>query len=270
MIRVRLGFTKARQLSDALAGAADKREIWLEDTKGKKWHSVGFVLLGEDRKVHLKLDQDKIPDVSEFNLDQIRKGDNSYLYFPVPNVHIKWLKIGDGEKVTVMPLDLDFERSLIGRLKDEDGYVRRSAAKRLSEFSRGSKDAVAALGVALKDKDEHVRVAVADALGEFGPAAKEAVPALIVALKDDYPNVCHFAAYALGKIGPAAKEAVPALTEALKDKDEEVREAAAEALGKIGPAAKDAVPALTEALKDEDKYARKAAQAALDKIQAEK
>jgi len=120
----------------------------------------------------------------------------------------------------------------IARLKHDDLYVRREAAKALGE--RGDARAVEPLIAALRnDGVSYVREEAAEALGKIGDA--RAVEPLIAALKHDNSydssGVQWRAGEALVKIGEPAVEPLMA---ALKDGDFDVRWRAAEALGKIG------------------------------------
>ena len=161
---------------------------------------------------------------------------------------------------TAWPQDETKIQTLINKLKDPEGGVRRDAAEALGKIGPDAKPAVPALSEAFKDKNEVVRLAAGVALARIVP---EGVPALIEALKDKNEVFRLAAAVALARIGP---EAVPALIEALKDEDKVVRVFAAIALAEIGPEAKAAVPDLIEALKDKDKDVRRVAAQALVKI----
>jgi len=61
---------------------------------------------------------------------------------------------------------------------------------------------VSVLRAALKDQDPFVRGSAADALGMIGPEAKDAVPALMAAHKDRDKYVRDLVAAALRKIAP--------------------------------------------------------------------
>ena len=85
---------------------------------------------------------------------------------------------------------------LINALKDEDSYVRGSAAEALGNIK--SDTAVQPLINALKDEDKHVRGHAAEALGNI--KLDTAVQLLINALKDEDSDVRRSAAGALGEI----------------------------------------------------------------------
>jgi len=146
-------------------------------------------------------------------------------------------KMSDSEKQ-------QFLKGVISKLKDDNGSVRKNAARALGII--GDAGAVEALEEALKDADVLVRGSATEALGAIGDAG--AVGALEEALKDGIVSVRVTAAWALGAIGNA--RAVEALEEALKDEAADVREYAAKALGHIGDS--KAVEALIGVLKDEE------------------
>jgi len=117
-------------------------------------------------------------------------------------------------------------------LGDEDVEVRETVVHVLRQLDGCG---APALGKALKDENRYLRITAAEALVKLGPEAKGAVPALSEALRDELAYVRERAAQALKRIGPEARAAVPALTEALEDANVEVRRAAAAALKKIDP-----------------------------------
>jgi HEAT repeat protein len=89
---------------------------------------------------------------------------------------------------------------LVGKLQDEDVYVRVRAAKQLTKMGPAARRAIPALTAALGDENFNVRWRAADALGAMGPKAKAAVPALTAQLKDEDLYAAHAAAMALRKI----------------------------------------------------------------------
>jgi HEAT repeat protein len=168
--------------------------------------------------------------------------------------------------------------ALLEALKDEDDFVRRSAAAalgRLGEIAAQRADVIPALLGALRDEDPWVRASAAEALGRLGEAATQhpgVIPALLEALKDEDDFLRWSAAAALGRLGEIAAqhpEVIPALLEALRDEHDFVRWNAAEALGRLGDAAAQrpgVIPALLEALRDESVFVRVPAAGALCKL----
>ncbi len=147
---------------------------------------------------------------------------------------------------------------LLSALKDEDGYVRGSAAGALAEI--GSEKVVEGLLSVLNDEYGLVRGNAADALVNIG--GEKVVEGLLSALKDEDSRMRECAAYALGNIG--SEKLVEELFSALKDEDSYVRKKAAGALVNIG--GEKVVEGLLFALKDEDFEVRESAARALGKI----
>ena len=95
--------------------------------------------------------------------------------------------------------------ALIPVLKDEEPYVRRSAANALGKI--GSTVAVPALQEALSDPEQLVRSSAVEALGDIG--TESVIQPLFSALSNPHHSVDREAAEALGNIGsPAAIEAL--------------------------------------------------------------
>jgi HEAT repeat protein len=187
--------------------------------------------------------------------------------------------------------------------RDQDRYVRRSAALALGQIRSKSEKVQAALGQALSEKEQIVRQNAAWALGKTDARA---APALVRALRDDSCDslVKRDAANALYAVGsdpevmrPAmdallrmcadkepevrkagltplvlmvtAKDtqAVPVLKGLLRDTDPEVRRFAAMTLSNIGgAAAADAVPILREALRTGNLEVRRSAALAMHNV----
>lgn len=169
---------------------------------------------------------------------------------------------------------------LVGRLTDQDPFVRVGAARALSALQldpaillpimekamesadattvHHALDAIAALGAPAVPrlvtalKHEKLRAAVAYALGQIGPPAASATPELAKLLSSNDSRVVTEAAVALAKIGPAANAAVPALAASLKQTECPNPHAIAYALGKMGPAAAAAKPDLMNQLGSKD------------------
>ncbi|KAF9929493.1 hypothetical protein FBU30_001507 [Linnemannia zychae] len=160
-------------------------------------------------------------------------------------------------------LSLDAVLALITAFKDEDAYVRSSAAKALWFQSTLSVDAVLALISVLKDENEEVRSSAASVLCIQSKLSQDAVLALISALKDENASVRSRAAKALGSQSTLSLDPVLALISALKDEDASVRSRAAKALGRQSTLSLDAILALISALKDENASVRSRAALAL-------
>ncbi|KAF9149983.1 hypothetical protein BGX20_005827, partial [Mortierella sp. AD010] len=120
---------------------------------------------------------------------------------------------------------------LIGALKDEDYYVRFSAAAALGEQSTLSELAIQSLIDALKDENVYVRDSAAAALDEQSTLSELAIQSLIDAFKDEDKDVRSSVAKVLGKQSTLSELAIQPLIGALKDKDKYVRRSAASALG---------------------------------------
>ncbi len=98
---------------------------------------------------------------------------------------------------------------LLGKLKDTDTRVRKSAARALGLIK--DKSAVPALIEILKGDDWRVRQAAVQALGQIKD--KSAVPALMEALKDDDWRVRFFAARALTSVKTTTQPATQPTTQ---------------------------------------------------------
>lgn len=165
----------------------------------------------------------------------------------------------------VHPDDLQLKRAaltqLVAQLKNQDPFVRTTAARALASLPPSPEIAGPIFEKALAGADETTMHYMLDTLAGLGP---KAVPRLIGALK--YPSLRAQIAYILGEIGPPAAAATPALAKLVNDEDVNVGIEAANALAKIGPDAKGSVPALVEALKQTEDRPRHAAAYALGKI----
>src|SRR4029078_2212983 len=183
---------------------------------------------------------------------------------------------------------------LVGRLSDQDAFVRAGAARALSALKPAPElllpimekamanadattvhhalDAIAALGAPAVPrlvaalKDEKLRAQFAYTRGEIGAPAASATGGLAKLLSGNDSRVVTEAAMALAKIGPAANAAVPALTASLKQSECPNPHAVAYALGKIGPTAAAAKPELSNLLSSKDQSAAVVAAWALTKI----
>ena len=151
----------------------------------------------------------------------------------------------------VHPEDKELRREvtekLVARLKEQDPFVRATAARALAALPPAPEITAPIWEKALKDADESTMRHAMDALAALGPAA---VPRLTDALKHEKFRAD--VVYALGRIGPAAAGATGELAKLVEDKNSRVAHEAIIALGNIGPGAKDAVPALSKALAQTD------------------
>jgi HEAT repeat protein len=132
---------------------------------------------------------------------------------------------------------------LIHRLKDENAFVRLTAARALSSLQIDPKITVPVFEQVLADSDEATVHHALDALASLGKAA---VPRLIDAL--EHERLQGQVAYILGQIGPEAAPATDALAVLAADSSDRVANESVLALAKIGPVAKAAVPKLLAAL----------------------
>jgi HEAT repeat protein len=190
----------------------------------------------------------------------------------------------------------DVTRRLIGRLKDQDPFVRVQAARALSALPpapeitgpiwqeaiktadettiRHALDALAQLGAPAVPrliealKHENYRLEVIYVLAHIGPPAAPATPALAKLLADPNEQVAHEAALALAAIGPGAKEAAPELLARLEQVEDANAPAIVYALGKIDPGAAEVQAALAKALKSDDPHIALAAAWGLAQVDA--
>jgi HEAT repeat protein len=167
--------------------------------------------------------------------------------------------------------------SLVKALRDEDLFVRWSAARALGkiEASRrrakvpraaASKGVVDGLIRLLSDTDLDVQLAAAVALEAYGGDAGKATGALATASATGDPSFRLAAIHALGEIGEPAhtRSAAAQLAKAVGfQEDPRVRAEAARLLGRFGPAAQDSIGALRVALKDPEPSVSRAASEAL-------
>jgi HEAT repeat protein len=150
---------------------------------------------------------------------------------------------------------------LVGRITDEDPYVRVAAARALAALPPAPEITVPIFERALQNADETTAHYALDALASLGAPA---VPRLIEVLK--HKKLRSQASYILGEIGPAAAAATESLAKLVNDDDVQVATEAIIALSKIGPGAEGAVPALLAALQSDESPNRSAIIYALGKI----
>lgn len=143
-------------------------------------------------------------------------------------------------------------------LKDENLYVRGSAAAALGARGPTAAATAPALAARLYAEDEEfgVKVSVLRALGAMGPKAKVALPTIIRFVEDGEQGQIGREAgiKALGTVGRGHKSALGALRTALSGG--ELRVAAARALTGWGPEAAPALPELKMALRGDDAMLR--------------
>ncbi len=136
---------------------------------------------------------------------------------------------------------------MIGRITDQDPYVRLAAARALAALPPAPEITIPLFERALQNADEATAHHALDALAALGPPA---VPRLIDVLK--HKKLRSQVSYILGEIGPPAAPATADLAKLACDDDFQVASEAAIALAKIGPGAKGAVPALSAALRKKE------------------
>jgi HEAT repeat protein len=135
---------------------------------------------------------------------------------------------------------------IVASLKDQDPFVRVSAARALAALPPAPEITLPILEKALKEADAETAQYMLDALATIGP---KSLPRLIDLLKHKQLRVQ--VVYILGQMGPGAAPAVEELTKLVGDKDDQLSTEAILALGKIGPEAEAAAPALVKALEQE-------------------
>jgi HEAT repeat protein len=141
-------------------------------------------------------------------------------------------------------LRADVTEQLIGRLSDDDSYVRVAAARGLAALPPAPEITLPIWKKALEGVDETTMAHALDALARLGAPA---VPAMAKALQ--YEALRPHVVKVLQELGPDAAGASSALAELVNDPDEATAHEATQTLARIGPGAKAAVPVLVEALK---------------------
>ncbi|MDH3768852.1 MAG: HEAT repeat domain-containing protein, partial [Gammaproteobacteria bacterium] len=139
----------------------------------------------------------------------------------------------------------DTVQHLIGALKSENEYSRRSAVEVLNEV--GDSNSVKILLDALRDDDWWVRTRVTDALSKIG--GPRVVDAVLQLIKDPDEDIRRAAIEILN--ATKDERAAKFLIEATRDEDWWVRERAVDALAEMGD--KKAVPALMRMLNENEK-----------------
>lgn len=147
---------------------------------------------------------------------------------------------------------------LIVRLqKDDNAFIRVSAAEALGLVQPASSDVQEALIRALSDLEENVRGAAADSLGQLKPPATGAIGPLLVVSQDDHDAYTRKrAAQALERIGPATPESLPGLSTAQRDANAEVRRQVIDIIGKSKMNWPIPLPLLAAGVKDSDDAVR--------------
>lgn len=112
-------------------------------------------------------------------------------------------------------------------LKDENAYLRASAAAGLASIRPVAKETVPALARSLTDLQEVVRAQAADSLGELKEESRAAMGLLtVLASTDSDPLVRQKASQALVAIGPADAAALPGLIAAFRHEQTDVKTSA--------------------------------------------
>lgn len=161
---------------------------------------------------------------------------------------------------------------LIELLRDQDEYIRASAAEALSRIGAEPKVIVPLLIELLGDSSENVRYSAVNAIGEVGPEAAVAAPALVELIKRHDEVVRRGGiANTLKEIKADGQLVVPALISLLKDSNQETyyRSSIIETLAEVGPEAKQAIPILIESLNDKENVIREGSATALAEISFE-
>jgi hypothetical protein len=97
LVRIRMSYEKLRDMfGETEASPNRKKSFWLEGRSGQKWYSIGYVLFKVNRSIRINIDRSLIKTGEGLPMDNIGRGDEFYLYIPVPRgVTIQWYKIGD-------------------------------------------------------------------------------------------------------------------------------------------------------------------------------
>ncbi|KAF9571436.1 hypothetical protein EC968_000531 [Mortierella alpina] len=144
-------------------------------------------------------------------------------------------------------------QSLVTTLKDDNKFLRTSAASALGCQSTLPEFAVQALISALKDDEKDVRSSATLALGNQSNLPELAIQSLIAALQDKKNKEARrSSASALGMQSALQDSAIEALNAALKDDDKDVRSLAASALGNQSMLPESATKSLSAAIKDKN------------------
>jgi len=155
----------------------------------------------------------------------------------------------------------DVLEALVGRLADDIGDIRASAAEALADVGLPAVEAIPVLVSMSADQEEIplVRERALIALAKISPDDDVVHAALVAAVGDSNPLIYEAAVAALVRIrfgaGDDATEQTTALVARLKQGDDMSRIAAARKLGELGPYAKTAVPDLIDVLADPDNAA---------------
>jgi HEAT repeat protein len=163
------------------------------------------------------------------------------------------------ETITAMgpeTMRYDTLNAIIGRLGDENDFVREEAARRLSEWGPHAEPAVPALISLLADNSEMVRNAADDAVNSIGKARREQVPELIQLLNDRPDHIVNKTLEVLERMGPDANGAVAAIIPLLKSNNRDISVLASHALMMIGRASEDTIPSIISLATDADENVR--------------
>ncbi|KAF6803002.1 peptidase C14, partial [Colletotrichum musicola] len=149
--------------------------------------------------------------------------------------------------------------AVVELFKDEDSYVRWSAANALGNQSTLSDATIAALVELFKDEDSNVRESTADVLGNQSTLSDTTIAALIELFKDKDSSVRRSAAKALDNQSTLSDATMAALIKLFKDEDSSVRRSAGKTLDNQWMLSDATVAALIELVKDEDRDVRRSA-----------
>jgi len=97
LVRIRMRFNKAREVfGETEASPLRKNYFWLEDSKGRKWYSIGYVLYKANKALYINIDRNGIKQGTGLPMKHLGRGDGLYLFIPVQkDVKLNWFKVGD-------------------------------------------------------------------------------------------------------------------------------------------------------------------------------
>jgi HEAT repeat protein len=162
--------------------------------------------------------------------------------------------------------------ALLGALRDEDKYVRMSAAEGLRDLFSTDNEVFDVFVAAASDPDESLRrrAALSLWLGAsdrratlFQVESEAGIAALQGLLNDESKDVRGYALRAIASVGREARTSVPILQDLLREEDEDIRFNGALAIARLETESEPALNILTEALLTGDRLKRKAAAFAL-------
>jgi HEAT repeat protein len=152
-------------------------------------------------------------------------------------------------------------------LQDPDALVRHTVITALAKIANaGVAGARPGLEEALQSPRTDIRLVAVDSFWRFGVPVRDTLPLIQKLLNDPHPEIRRAAAKALGGVRPAPPGLVAVLKDVLRDQDSSVREEVATALGRMRTDAQDAVSALLLSLQDSEAQVRRAAARSLGDI----